>query len=192
MVTTVNLYYDDEGWIVAYFAAGAPSSRAWQAIELNPEIPQLTDLSRTTLLDAINDVLLEVVGATTLNVVDPRTPAELGYFHWQHPTATHFLMIGTARGTGGSDFVSFAVPASFNVLEMSIAQFITYTDNRPCNGETHLDGDRIHTNCPSSPGSFLHTAFPALTGTAHTLEARFGGGPGGGLGSMVMLIYALS
>ena len=48
LATSVNLYYDDEGWIVAYFSSGQESSRAWQAVELSIETPALSDLSRTT------------------------------------------------------------------------------------------------------------------------------------------------
>ena len=46
--TSVNLYYDEEGWIVAYFPSGQESSRAWQAVELSIETTALNDLSRTT------------------------------------------------------------------------------------------------------------------------------------------------
>jgi hypothetical protein len=59
LTTTVHLYYDDQGWIVAYFPRGSESSRAWQAVNLNAENPVLTDVSRTVLMDAINDVLVE-------------------------------------------------------------------------------------------------------------------------------------
>ena len=37
----VNLYYDDEGWIVAYLPQGAESSRVWQAKGLSIEKPRL-------------------------------------------------------------------------------------------------------------------------------------------------------
>jgi hypothetical protein len=48
LTTTVHLYYDDQGWIVAYFPRGSESSRAWQAVDLDLDNPVLTDVSRTT------------------------------------------------------------------------------------------------------------------------------------------------
>jgi hypothetical protein len=76
LTTTVHLYYDDQGWIVTYFPRGSESSRVWQAVDLNSENPALADVSRTTLMDAINDVLVEALNTS------PATPDQLGYYHW--------------------------------------------------------------------------------------------------------------
>jgi hypothetical protein len=50
LITNVNIYYDNAGWIVAYLPRGSASSQVWQAADLNIENPELTDVSRTTLL----------------------------------------------------------------------------------------------------------------------------------------------
>lgn len=68
LVTTVNLYYDDQGWLVAYFPVGDELSWSWQAKGLNLEDPVLSYVSDNTLLDAINYVLVEALNS------DPITP----------------------------------------------------------------------------------------------------------------------
>ena len=50
LTSNVNIYYDDQGWIVAYVSRGTPSSQVWQAANLSIEDPVLTDVSRTTLV----------------------------------------------------------------------------------------------------------------------------------------------
>ena len=92
LVTTVNLYYDDQGWLVAYFPVGDELSWSWQAKGLNLEDPVLSDVSDNTPLDAINAVLVEALNS------DPINPDQLGYYHWLYPIATEVLMIGNARG----------------------------------------------------------------------------------------------
>ena len=115
LITEVDLYYDDQGWLVAYFDRGASSSQVWQAKDLDNETPKLTDVSHTVLLDAINAVVHEILRLT------PVTAEDLGYYHWAYPDATKFLMMASARVGQGADTVSFAVPPSFNVHEVSVS-----------------------------------------------------------------------
>lgn len=182
LTSNVNIYYDDQGWIVAYFPRGAPSSQVWQAVDLNIEDPVLTDVSRTTLMDAINDVLVEALNKT------PLTADQLGYYHWEYPTATDFLMIATARGTTGSDFVSFAVPGSFTMLEASVSMWISQ-NNGPC-ARTVLDGANITGD--QCDRSFNHL-FPNLldfnSRSAHSLELAHFNDNIGASGALVMLVY---
>ena len=91
-MTTVNLYYYGQGWLVAYSTVGDEPSRFWQAKGLNLEDPVLSDVSDNTLLDAINAVLVEALNSEPIN------PDQLGYYHWSYPIATEVLMIANARG----------------------------------------------------------------------------------------------
>ena len=50
-------------------------------------------------------------------------------------------MIATARGDTGIDTVSFAVPASFNVQEVSVSMWITETN--PSCARTLLEGVNV-------------------------------------------------
>ena len=101
--TTVHLYYDSEGWVVAYFLREEESSRAWQARHLELENPAM-DTIDITLLDAINVVVEEALGQPSL------VAENLNFYHWAHPTATDFFMMANARGDVGTDTISFAVP----------------------------------------------------------------------------------
>ncbi len=182
LISSVNIYYDDQGWIVAYFSRGTPSSQVWQAVDLSIEDPVLTDVSRTTLMDAINDVLVEALNKS------PLTADQLGYYHWEHPTATDFLMIATARGITGSDFVSFAVPGSFTMLEVSVSMWISES-TMPC-ARTVLDGTNITGD--QCDRSFNHL-FPNLSDfnsrSAHSLELAHFNDNKGASGALVMLVY---
>ena len=176
----VNLYYDDEGWIVAYFPRNSESSQVWQAVELNNERPNLESLERTTLLDSINDLLENALGQS------PIAHEDLGYYHWQYPDATSFLTFGVVLGVAGSKFVSFAIPSNFTVSEASVAQWSTETPaGSPCDAETFLDGTLVHTSCGQV---FLHS-FVSMPSTAHNLELRVNGASGAA-GSLVMIIYS--
>lgn len=188
LTTSVNLYYDDEGWLVAYFPAGQESSRAWQAVGVGIEnttlgAPSSPPLSRTTLLDAINDVLADAL------FTSPVTPEQLGYYHWQYPTATSFLMIATARGTIGSDLVSFAVPSNYVVQEVSASMWISQID-MPC-ARLVLDGVNLTGDqCNRS----FHHVFPNLSNfnglAAHTLELNHFNQDKGASGAVVMIVYS--
>ena len=188
LTTSVNLYYDEEGWLVAFFPAGQESSRAWQAVGVGTENPALggpnsPPLSRTTLLDAINDVLVDAL------FLPPVTHEQLGYYHWQYPTATSFLMIATARGTVGSDLVSFAVPANFAVQEVSASMWISQTD-LPC-ARLILDGMNLRGDLCNRR---FHHVFPSLPGfnalAAHTLQLDHFSQDKGASGAAVMIIYS--
>lgn len=184
LTTTVHLYYDDQGWIIAYFPRGSESSRAWQAVDLDPENPVLTNVSRTVLMDAINDVLVE--GLNT----PPVTHDQLGYYHWAYPAATNFLMIATARGLQGSDKVSFAVPASFTMHEVSASMWISQM-NMSC-AHIILDGiDLMGNQCNRS----FHYVFVNLSDfnslTAHRLQLDHFSQDAGASGALVMLVYSV-
>jgi hypothetical protein len=139
---------------------------------------------RYTLMDAINDVLVEALNTP------PVTPDQLGYYHWEHPTATNFLMIATARGNQGSDFVSFAVPASFTMLEASASMWISQMDMscaRTILDEIDLMGDL----CDRS----FHHVFVNLSDfnsrTAHKLQLYHFNQDMGASGALVMLVYSI-
>ena len=184
--TPVNVYYDAQGWVVAYFPRGTPSSQVWQVKtkDLDPEKPKLEDVSHTVLLDAINAV---VQGTLHQDPVTPQT-GTLGYYHWEFPLATNFLMIASARGDVGTDVVSFAVPESFTVDEVSVSSWTT-GDGGSCTRVDLDDGDVYDDRC--GPG-WNHTRAELSSfnqRTAHTMNLEHYGHDTGASGAMVMLVY---
>jgi hypothetical protein len=182
--TTVHLYYDDEGWVVAYLLRGEESSRVWQAgnlDNLDPENPAI-DAIDTTLLDAINVVVEEALGQPAL-VAD-----DLGFYHWGHPTATDFFMMANARGDVGTDTISFAVPESFTMREVSVSLWVS---GDAC-GSVTLDGepltrDRCHRQFHHAP-----VAWADFTGqTGHTMLLKQSVSSTGASGAIIMLVYSV-
>lgn len=190
LITNVNVYYDNQGWIVAYLPAGAPSSQVWQARALDAENPSLSDID-TVLLDAINVIYVDGLNNTT-----PLTTTDSGfnYYHWQHPTAANFLMLAQSQAQqGGASLpVSFAVPASFQVAEVSATMWISQDVNpsAPCAKLTLDDADLIAQQCAKG---FYHatadlTAFNAQS--AHVMKLEQSARDAGASGGMLMLVYA--
>lgn len=190
LITDVNVYYDDQGWIVAYLPAGVPSSQVWQARALDAENPSLSDID-TVLLDAIN-----VIYVDGLNNSTPLTTTDDGfnYYHWQHPTAANFLMLAQSQAQqGGANLpVSFAVPATFQVAEVSATLWISQDVNpsAPCAKLTLDDADLIARQCAKG---FYHatadlTAFNAQS--AHVMKLEQSARDAGASGGMLMLVYA--
>ena len=184
--TSVQVYYDSGGWVVAYFPKGDESSRAWQAVELDPENPTLTSLDRTTLLDAINAVVNEALKQPKV------TTADLGFYHWEFPTANAFFMMANARGTDGSDSLSFAVPAGFTVHEASISLWVSGTEGA-C-ADVSLDGAEIIAS--TCDRQFQHAPVPLMDFNApsgHTMiSTHTSGGDYGASGALIMLVYTVT
>ena len=187
--STVNVYYDGEGWVVAYLPKDAPSSQIWQARMLDVENPSLSDDNLThTLLDAINVVIDEALQDTAI------TAADLDYYHWQHPEHSSFLMMALARGSQGGDSepVSFAVPATLNIAEVSGTMWISQDVSAaaPCATFT-LDGsDLISQKCGKG---FYHATTNANTfsdSAAHSFKLVQSGNDAGASGALLMLVYS--
>ena len=183
--TSVQVYYDSGGWVVAYFPRGGESSRAWQAVDLDAENPTLESLDRTTLLDAINAVVNEALSQPKV------ATADLGFYHWEFPTANAFFMMANARGTDGSDSLSFAVPAGFTVHEASISLWVSGAEGA-CAGVS-LDGTEIIAS--SCDRQFQHARAPLTDFNApsgHTMiSTHTSGGDYGGSGVLIMLVYTV-
>ena len=179
--TTVHLYYDDEGWVVAYFLQEEESSRVWQARDLYGENPAM-DAIDTTLLDAINVVVEDALDRPAL------VEENLNFYHWDHPTATDFFMMANARGDMGTDTISFAVPESFEMHEVSVSLWVS---GDAC-GSVTLDGepltrDRCHRQFHHAP-----VAWADFTGqTGHTMLLQQSVSSTGASGAIIMLIYSL-
>lgn len=185
LTTAVGLYYDTQGWVVAYFPKGTASSTAWQAIGLDTENPDLRDVSATTLLDAINEVLSTVAGAA------PLAPEQARYYHWQYTGATNFLTFATALGSVGSDSVIFAVPDGFTVYESSISMWVSKAGAGTACARASLD--RVDLTGDRCIRGFTHLVIaPAgiSRGTTHALTLEQFNENAGAAGLLGMLIYS--
>ncbi len=188
LTTIVNVYYDDEGWIVAYLPRDAPSSQIWQARELDQENPRLTDISKTVLLDAINVILVDALqGAAIDDAADG-----LGYYHWQYPTADSFLMIAVTRGEQGNAPVSLAVPESLEMKEVSATLWLyTYSDTyKPCATLVLDDIESIPLKCANGIYNTSVELDAFNSQVAHRLKLTHSADSGGASGALLMLVYS--
>ena len=178
---------------MAYLPKDAPSSQIWQARLLDVENPVLSDDNPSsdnslthTLLDAINVVIDEALQDTAI------TAADLGYYHWQYEDYSSFLMMAVTRNTQGEYPVSFAVPASLDVAEVSATMWISRDVHAtaPCATFT-LDGsDLISQKCGKG---FYHATTNANTfsaSAAHSFRLVQLASDAGASGALLMLVYS--
>ena len=190
LTSTVNLYYDDEGWIVAYLTSGAESSQIWQAKDLDAESPEVSDISNTTLLEAINVAVSEALDETAIEDDD----SDLGYYHWQHTDADNFLMMAVSKKDQGEYPVQFSVPATFTVAEVSATLWVSQGANpmAPCAKVTLDSSDLISEHC--SKGIYNGAAnledFDDMTG--HSWKLIHSERDAGGSGALLMILYSAS
>lgn len=116
--SSVNLYYDDQGWIVAYLPANAPSSQIWQALNLNKDSDTPFETIDHILLNAINIVISEALRDDEIG------KEVLNYYHWQHEDAKSFLMMASVRKYEGTQPIAFTIPQSFDVAEVSATMWV--------------------------------------------------------------------
>ena len=188
--SSLNLYYDDEGWIVAYLPKGAPSSQVWQAREESTENPEVTDISTTTLLDAINVVVNEALGETAIEADN----TGLGYYHWQHQDADNFLMMAVSRGEKGEYPVQFSVPDTLTVAEVASTLWIAQGGNTqaPCANVALDDASLIAKKCTRG----IFSAMVDLSGfgakSAHNWKLTQSETNEGASGALLIILYSSS
>ena len=188
--STVNLYYDDQGWVVAYLPKDAPSSQVWQARGVDENSPRIddADLGKTLLLEAINVALEEALEGTKIASDD----AKLGYYHFKYPTADNFLMMAAAVGEADKEYpISFTVPATLTVKEVSVTLWITQLEGEvaPCAKVALDDADLIAEKCAKG----IYHASPNLTTfnakTAHAMKLNQSTSDQGAVGALLMVVY---
>ncbi|MDE2779477.1 MAG: hypothetical protein OXI91_07375 [Chloroflexota bacterium] len=190
LTSSVNLYYDDEGWIVAYLPMDEPASQIWQAKDIDWETPLITDINDNTLLDAINVVIDEALDETAIDHDD----AGLGYYHWQHSEADNFLMLAVSREERGEYPVQLAVPDSITVNEVSSTMWIsqgTYAQ-APCASVRVDDTDVIAETCTKGIYSATTSLTEAEGTSTYSWKLIQTERDGGASGALLMILYSSS
>ena len=141
----VNLYYDDEGWIVAYLDAGEASALVLQARNIDSNKPEVEEIGDTILLSAIKVVVEEALKKSS---IESDTDG-LGHYHWQFADAENFLIMAVARQDSGEYPVQFAVPAALRLWEVSASLWIAqgHHEQAPCARVTLDEGDLVAKKC---------------------------------------------
>ena len=180
----VNLYYDTEGWIVAYLPTNAPSSQIWQAREIDEENPRFTTINHT-LLDAINVVIDEALSETAV------TYAQLNYYHWQHEDANQFLMLASSQATQGTYPIAFTIPTAFDVAEVSATMWVAQGSNTtaPC-AIMALDAETLVSKCAKGLYHKTVDLYQLGKNPAHNFTLTQSDSNQGASGALLMVVYA--
>ena len=144
VTTDVTLYFDDQGWIVAYLPHDAPAAQIWRHQsapgETYSDSKANEHLENNLLALAIDEVLTinKVVASDDPDALDapPRIKVprnKVGYYHWQHPDCDAFLLFSGITDGGESVVTRFVIPTSIKNVQASAVALIT---THPEQGET--------------------------------------------------------
>lgn len=119
---SVTVYFDDQGWVVAYLPKGRPAAAIWKhgsaegATTDDPKADE--DLEKNLLVLAINEVLK----AGDVNTVEH---ADVAYYDWANENCDAFVLFSAATKDGvKSEPVKFVVPYTITEIQASAAVVI--------------------------------------------------------------------
>ncbi len=129
--TSVNVYYDDRGWIVAYLPVGEPAALIWRHDASYADAPLTVSqgLEENLLILAINEAL-----TASDPSLAPVTHESAGYYDWENPDCNAFTVFSdSTNGEITSDSptgevpggVVFVVPSTIKTVLSSAAVLIT-------------------------------------------------------------------
>ncbi len=140
--TNVNVYFDDQGWVVAYLPAGHPAAAIWRYssahADNDDEYDSNADLANNLLVLAINATL------TAAKADIPKvTYSMVGYYDWQNPDCDAYVLFSNTAKGRESNPVGFLVPSTIKDLHASGAVLITsHTEGGSASSaELRVDGE---------------------------------------------------
>ena len=140
--TSVNVYYDDRGWIVAYLPVGEPAALIWRHDAsygaANQESTVSQGLEENLLILAINEAL--TASDPSLALV---THESAGYYDWENPDCNAFMVFSDSTDGGVSGGVDFVVPSTIKTVLSSAAVLITtpLEDGGEVSAAVMIDGE---------------------------------------------------
>ena len=127
-VEYVTVYFDSEGWVVAYLSPSRPAAALWKyrsedgASVGNPKADE--HLERNLLVIAINEVLV----ADDQNFGEI-SPSEVDYYDWTCPQCDAFALFSGVANGGESDEIKFVVPYTIPLVRASAALVMAEVTN---------------------------------------------------------------
>ena len=122
--TNVNVYFDDQGWVIGYLPAGHPAAAIWRYSSAraanDDEYDSNADLANNLLVLAINATL----SAANANP-DTVTSAMVSYFDWEHPDCDAYVLFSNSAIGTDSHPVRFLVPSAIKRVHASAAVLMT-------------------------------------------------------------------
>lgn len=112
-VERVTVYFDDQGWVVAYLPKGRPAAAIWK----HKSVPDATgneELEHNLLVLAINEVL-KADDANAAGVGH----SDVAYYDWDNESCDAFAMFSAVASAGASDPVKFVIPRTITEIQAS-------------------------------------------------------------------------
>ena len=121
--TEVNVYFDDQGWIIAYLPANTPPAAIWRYDAAQPT----ADSDRNNANSGLDDNFLSraiglVVSAADAGVAAYADPS--GYYDWQNPLCDAYVLFSNSVGKQDSHAIRFLIPERIGHIQASAAVLI--------------------------------------------------------------------
>jgi len=110
---SVTVYFDDQGWVVAYLPKGRPAAAIWK----HKSVPDATgneELENNLLVLAINEVL-KADDANAAGVAH----SDVAYYDWDNESCDAFALFSAVASAGASDPVKFVIPRTITEIQAS-------------------------------------------------------------------------
>lgn len=139
--TTVNVYFDDQGWIIAYLPKGTPPAAIWRYSGNGDDDGDDANaaLEDDFLARAIELVVSES-GAGAGGYAGPS-----GYYDWQNPECDAYVLFSNRIGGAAAHPVRFIIPSAIDAVQASAAVLITdHTEEGSADGVAlQVDGATV-------------------------------------------------
>ena len=158
-----HVYVSKDGWIVAYYPKGRPSSwiMPWGDYAGGA-------LSSTTLSKAVGIVATSVGGTTN----------GLKYYDFRNPDASKMMII--IESTTGTEFYKLTVPTSSSLYAVDWSHYSSTSCSSLVNGRSYvyLDGNKFNSHGCSNPRSYGSFLGQIVNGIEHEIKIYAHGGTG--------------
>jgi hypothetical protein len=156
----VKVYIHKDGWVMAYYPKGEPTSRIFDWVRYD---------GSGTLPTKLEEVL------TRIGVQVGASAAVPTYYHFAQPNANRLLLVADRLDAGGTDNFDIELPNTFTFHENSWSHFISAV-NAFDSSELLVDGTRISLlkNSPNIIVNGLLSAAQLAKGLPHVVHINFG------------------
>ena len=118
-VENVSVYFDDQGWIVAYLPKGTPAAAIWKYKSV-ADATGNQELENNLLVLAINEVL-----RAHDRDAEGISHAEVAYYDWENEDLDAFALFSASAVGGESHPIKFVIPRTITDVQASAAVVIS-------------------------------------------------------------------
>ena len=139
-----HIYANTNGWLVAYFTKDENASMLMQWSGTDTNNPNITEITTTTLEDAIE----KACNATGINYTEIQP--NIKYYDFEFPDADSMMIFVKTQATDGSDYIHISIPGNYMLYEASYSHY-------GCNYYTTYDGHDGYTSYLKVDETAIHT-----------------------------------